>query len=889
MSTLRGWFARLGGLFGKESRERELAAEIESHVQMHVEDNLQGGMTLDEARRQALLKLGGVEQAKEMCRDRRGVPWLEDLLRDVRYALRDLAKNPNFTIIALLTLALGTGATTAIFTLISGVLLKPLTYPHPNDLITVHAQTNRYGDSWGLSYPDFLDSQRDSEPVMQMASWTGGGGTVTEPGEAQYVDGREISSGYFLVLGIPLVRGREFLPEEDRAGGAPVAIISYGLWQRLYGGRDAALGMPLVFESKRYTVVGVAPAGFGVSEVSAEGKTDLYTPLGQNTQLRLRNRAARMIRAIGRLRPGVTFHQAQTAVRLIGLRLAKDYPDDAEQTFGVRELRQEIVGDVRPTLWLLLGAVGLLLMIACANVASLLLARAVSRERELAVRFALGATRGRLVRQCLAEGTVLALCGGVLGLLLATIGFRPFVTLWPGSLPRAEEIHLDWRVWLFALLVSTASGLILSIAPALRASASNLERTFRSESHAIAKGSRLHSAFVATQIGLATILVLSAGLLGRTILRLSSLNPGFDGHNVVTARVALPSAALATPAQTRATWRDLIDHAQRVPGVRSVAVVDTIPMREGINPLGYSASASLPPVDRMPLALATSVTPDYLNVMGVRLREGRFFTEEDRSGAALVIVIDEVLARHAFAGKDPVGQRLWVPAMGPAPVQIVGVVSHVRHWGLAGDDESSIRDQMYYPFAQVPDSLIPFFSTLMSVAVRTDVPPLNVVKPLEEEIRRSSSGSTLYEIRTMDQLASESISRQHFLLVLFAIFAGLALLLACVGIYGLLSYVTGRRVREIGVRMAIGATPQSVVRLVLGQSILMIATGLAAGIAGSLAAGRLLASSVTGVRSNDPFAFVIVTGVLIAAALAASLIPAIRASRIDPTIALRYE
>ena len=865
--------------------EEQLEKELRFHLDEHANKLIAQGNAPDLAQRKARLALGGPEQVKEKCRDARGTRWLEDLFQDFRYALRTLRQRPGFAAVAILTLALGSGATTVMFTVINGVLLKPLAYPEADRLVTLHGKTEKYGEQWGFSYPEFHDYQSASRTLGSVAAWTYGGGTVTKPGEAEYVFGRLISSGLFSVLGVPLAEGRAFLPQEDQPGAAPVAVISYSLWQRRFGGSKETIGQHLILEGKSYTIVGIAPAGFRV-----DGDADIYTPLGQSRDPRMQDRAAFFIHVLGRLQPNVTLAQAQTEISVIARRLAMQYPEDNQgRGMVAHPLSQEVVGDVRPTLWLLLGAVSVVLLIACVNVASLLLARAVSRERELALRVALGASRGRLLRQCLTESTVLGISGGALGILLAFVGIHPFVSLWPGSLPRAEDVQLDWRVLLFALGLSLLSSLLFGLAPALRTPARELERALRGAGRSLAGSTRrLHSDFVVAEVALAVVLLVSAGILGRTLLRLSSLDPGFDTRNVLAAHVALSPAVLENPAKARAAWEDL-DRARRLPGVQSVALADVVPMRVGEDSVGYWATPVPPPPDQLPLALTSIVTPDYLNVMGMRLRQGRFLNEQDRIGHELVVVIDDNLAQHAFVGNDPVGKGLWIQGMASNPVRIVGVVGHVRHWGLAGDDQSRVRDQIYCSFYQLPDPLVHFLSSVMSITVRTTITPLNVAEPLRRELRGPGADQTLYDVHTMDDLVSASLDRQRFLLWLFGIFAGLALLLACIGIYGVLTYLTNQRVPEIGLRMALGASTRDVMRLVLGQSFGMIVVGIAVGILGALAAGRLLEHLVDGTRPTDLSTFTIMIPILLAAALFASFIPARRASRVDPMSALRQE
>jgi predicted permease len=878
--------------------EEHLEKELRFHLDQHVSELIAQGHNPEEARRQATLALGGPEQVKEYCRDSRGTRWLEDFSQDIRFALRMLRKNPGSAAVALLTLALGTGATTVMFTVVDGVLLKPLPYPEAHELVTVRGHTETWNTKifgeQNVAYPDFLDCKRNSRS-LEMAGTLYDGGTVSEPGPPEYVDLREISSGLFSVLRVNLAHGRAFLPEEDLPGGAPAMILGYSFWQRHFGGRPEALGMSVVLDQKRYTVIGIAPADFRLYG----NEPDVYTPIGQDTAAYLQNRSAHPTGVVARLRPGATLANAQSELALIGRHLSEEYADtNGGRTFAVEPLRPEI-GDVRSTLWLLMGAVSLVLLIACVNVASLLLARAVSRDRELSMRAALGASRSRLVRQCLTESAVLALSGGALGILLANIGIRPFVALWPGSLPRAQEVHLDWRVMLFTISVSLLSGLLFGLAPALRSPAHGLEQALRAGARTVSgTARRLHSAFVISEIALAVVLLVAAGMLGRTLLLLSSLDPGVNVSNVLVTRMALSPATLADPGRIRPAWQDVLTRASRLPGVQSVAIVDTFPMREGNNQIGYSISADIPPENQQPTTLATSVTPDYLKVMGIPLHRGRFFDDQDRIGNQLVVVIDDVLAKQAFGTQDPIGKHLWIPGMaspfssgGNAPdaVLVVGVVGHVRHWGLAADDQAQVRAQLYYNFAQVPDPLLPRWSQLMSVAVRTNVAPLSLVESLRQQVRGAAGDQVLYEVRTLDQLASGTLARQRFLLLLFGIFAGLALLLACIGIYGVLAYLTGQRVPEIGVRMALGARPADVMWLVLRQSLGMIFIGVGVGVLGALAAGSLLRHSVEGMQPADPSAFAIMIPVLIFAALFASFVPARRASRVDPMTALRQE
>ena len=874
------WWFRL---FHRRQMEDRLETELRFHLDQHAGDLIARGLTPDEARRKARIALGGPEQVKERCRDARGTRWLEDFWQDTRRALRAFRQKPGFTAVTLMILALGIGATTAMFTVVDSVLLRPLAFSEPERLVTIVGFMKQFGEFWGSSYPDFADLRAESRSLVA-AAWSYGGGTISAPGEPEYLDGRRISSGFFAALGVKPLLGRAFDPEEDRPGGAPVAMISFALWRRRFGGDPSAIGRNLVFDGKAYTVIGIVPAGLQVY-----GEADVFTPLAQ--QSRIQNRQARFLQIVGRLRPGITLGEAQSEVALIARHLDAQYPrSNGGVGMRLRPLQDELVGDVRATLWLLLSAVGLVLAIACVNVASLLLSRALSRERELAMRVALGAGRSRLARECLTESAVLGVGGGLLGILIAKLSVRPFIAFWPGSLPRAEEIHLDWRVFAFAIGLALLSAFFFGLAPALRIPFRNLEPALRAGGRSIAAGSRrLYGTFVISEIALALVLLVSAGMLGNTLLTLSSLDPGLNVHNVLTARFAISPAALRTPAQIRATWQEVLDRLRRAPEVQFATLADVIPMRAGENTLPYRTTAAPLPLNQEPVALASSVTPDYLNVMGIPLRAGRFLNEHDDIGSEPVIVIDENLARRAFGAGDAVGRHLWVPNMSPAPVRVVGVVGHVRHWGMAGDDESRVRDQMYYPFAQVPDSLLPFFSSIMSIAVRTKMAPLSLIEPLRFELRGAAGDQALYEPRTMEQLVSASLARQRFLLFLFGTFAGMALLLASIGIYGVLSYLTAQRVPEIGVRIAVGATVGDIMRLVLGQCLRMVLVGLGIGAVAALAVGRIFRRLVQGMQPAHGATFAIMVPLLVAAALFASFLPARRASRVDPVRALRQE
>jgi predicted permease len=877
------WFSRL---IRRGKMEEQLDEELRFHVDQHAADLIARGYEPQEARRLARIEIGGPEQVREECRDARGTRWLEDFWQDAKYALRTLRQKPGFAAVALLTLALGIGATTVMFTVVNGVLLKPFAYRDPDRLVRLQEQTDwstAYGSIWAYTYPNYLDCKLETHS-MDMLAWATRRGTVTEPEPAEHQTGIEIPSDFFAVLGVDISLGRSFVPDDDRPGAMPVAVLSYAYWQRRFAGSTGAIGTRLTFDGTTYTIVGITPQSFRVEGV----ELPIFTPLGQDTAPWMQNRGMHGLSVWARLRPGATLQQARAELAVVGRRLAQQYPDtNRGRTFIAEILRPDV--DARSMLWMLLGAVGLVLLIACANIASLLLARAISRERELAMRVALGASRGRLVRQCLTESAILAVGGGFLGVLLAFFSIRPFINFWPGELLRKDEVQLDGHVLLFGLAVSIACGLVFGLAPALRAQGRQLDKMLRAGARNLAGGSRrLHGAFVASEIALAMVLLIGAGILGRTLLRLAALDSGVNVHNVLTARLNLSPKTLENAERTRAAWNEILDRVGRVPGVEAVATVDTVPMRQGSNAIGYRTSAAPVPHNEQANLLANCVSPDYVKVMGIRLIKGRFIGDQDRKGAESVVVVDEDMARQAFPGEDPLGRHVWI-GIAPDPATVVGVVGHVRQWGAADDGQTQVRAQLYYPFAQVPDALVHHWSDLMSIAVRSTVDPTTLVESIRREIRGATGDQVIYEINTMEQLYSASLAQERFLLLLFGIFAGLALLLACIGIHGVLAYLTSQRVPEIGIRIALGASAGEVMWMVLRQSLLMIFVGIAAGIGGALGAGHILERLVEGMQRTEPSTFALTISVLVLAALFASLVPARRASRVDPVKALRQE
>lgn len=736
---------------------------------------------------------------------------------------------------------------------------------------------------WSLSYPSFQDVARESRAFGSMAAWRNGGGVVSAPGDADHVAGRQISAGLFALLGAPLLAGREFSAQEDRVGGNPVAVIGQRLWRRRFKENPGVIGRALVLDGRSYTVVGVAAAGFGLGDDS-----DVYIPLGQDASESMRNRQMRKtMNVLARLRPGVSLEQARLELGSIARTVVERQPEVGKAfTFTAVPLRQEIVSGVKPTLELLLGAVVLVLLIGCANLATLLLVRAAAREREVAMRIALGAGRGRLIRQCVTESSVIALLGGALGIGLAAIGVRPFLAIWPGALPRAEEIQLDWRVFMFALAVSLVSSLLFGLAPAMRAPIRHVERALRTGNRATAGPRRLHGAFVASEIAITTVLLVSAGMMGREVLRLSRLDPGINPDNLLTAQVSLSPGVTVDSARIRGAWQDILERVRRIPGVTSVAATDIVPMSGGSDEVGYTTDSAQPTRERMPMALLYAISPDYLKTMGMTLRAGRFISEYDRLGGEPVAVVDEMLAQQSFRGQAPLGRSLNFGLTGP--VRVIGVVAHVKHWGVAQDDSHDVRGQIYFPFAQIPDRFVGVMSSGLSIVVRTSVPPMSLVPAVQREVRGWTNDQAVYNVQTMETIMGGTMAQHRFLLLQFGIFAGLALMLAGIGIYGVVAHLTGMRMQEFGVRMALGATGGDVVGLALGQVVWMVALGVAVGSTASFAAARAL-TAATGASAKDPWTFALMTALLVATALVAGFVPAWRAGSADPVRILRQE
>jgi predicted permease len=869
-------------LFRKPRIEKDLDDEIGSHLELLTDQKIEEGMNPRDARRAACIELGGVEQIKENVRAVRAGLWLETVWQDLRFGVRVLRKNPGFTTVAVLTLALGIGANTAIFSVVESVLLAPLHY-YQSDRLVIVWQTNRF-PRVAISYPNFLDWQRNAHSFQQMTGTAQQEYDLTSPGTSERVDGAEISSGFFSTLGVKLILGREFSPQEDWHGGAPVVIISNHLWISRFDSSPEILSKSVTLNGVNYSIVGVTAPGFHF-----EADADVYTPLAQGAPVELNDRSNHWIACIARLKPGVTISQAQGEINAIQQTLDRLYPE-ADRDLGT--LKQQIVGDVVGTLLVLLGAVALVLLTACANVANLLLARSAARKREFGIRSALGANRVRFVRQLLTESVLLSLAGGVLGVSVAALGVRLMLAVAPGTLPRRQEISLNLAVLLFTLGIAVAAGVLFGLVPAFKSSKSNLQGALRESDRASSSQHRVQSAFVIIQMAVTLVLLVGSGLLLRTIHRLAEVNPGFDTQHILTFKVGVSSSLTKTVSATRIAYEQLIERIRTIPGVQAADFTDVVPLtRQGGTMPFWIGSLRPASLQEAPRLVGFLTGPDYLQTMGIPLLRGRFFTLEDTGNSPCVVVIDSIFARMYFQDSDPIGQMLSFGFTTVGPCQIVGVVGHVRDWELS-DPATRVQNQVYFPFYQDPDAWVPLNYPDATVMVRTQLDTATVIPAIKAAVFGASSDQPVYRIRPIQDIVAESMSTQRFPMIVLGAFAASALLLASVGIYGVISYSVTQRVREIGIRMALGAKTSEILRMVIAQSLRVSLTGLMIGASVALILTRLLSSFshlLYGVGTNDPLTFVATSLVLTAVAVLACYVPARRATRIDPTTALRHE
>jgi predicted permease len=820
-------------------------------------------------------------------------------LQDLRYAIRQLAKSPSFAVIAIVTLTLGIGANTAIFSVVNGVLLNPLPYPEPNRIVVLFHDKPAFRTG-SISYPNFDDWRRDNQSFSSMAAYREiGGVTLSGNGEPEVVTGQMVSAGFFEILGIRPVLGRTFRDDEDQLGANPTVMISEGLWKRKFASDPRVVGKTVILDGQGRTIIGIIPASFRLKMWNFE-YGDVYEPIGEYSQPQFRNRNASWgTDALARLKPGVSLSDAGNDMARVNRGLAAAFPDvDANIKTFMMPMKEVLVGEVRPALLVLLGAVGFVLLIACVNVANLMLARSTSRSREFAVRVAMGAGQGRLVRQVLTESVALALIGGALGLLLAHWGTRTALAFLPQALPRSENVGLDGRVLLFTLAAATLAGVVFGLVPALKTSHTQVSTTLNEFRRSVAgTRSRAQSTFVVVEMAMALVLLVGAGLMVRTLMRLWTLSPGFDPHNVLTFTISMPpSLADQSPDAVRTEYRELSQMLRSVPGVESLSLEwGSHPMKGDTEEGFYLEGESRPAhVADLPFTLLYMVEPSYLQVMRVPLLRGRFLTDADNEHASPVIVIDEDFAARYFAGKDPIGRHIYRvdPITGEArPNEIVGLVGHVRQWGLADDSTETMKAQVYQPITQATDRRTGLIARSTHVYLRTKegVAPTSVFNAIRNKLAQRNGDLVAFEPESMEGIVADSIARQRFTMILFTAFAVVALVLASVGIYGVLSYVVGQRTQEIGIRMALGAQRRDVLGTFLRDGARMTLIGVAAGGIAALALTRLMSSILFDVKPTDPLTFAAVALLLCLIALLACYIPARRAASVDPMQALRSE
>ncbi len=814
------------------------------------------------------------------------------LLEDLRYGLRMLRKNLGFTVVAVVTIALGIGANTALFSVVNGVLLNPLPYPQPDQLVTLHESKPNF-DRGSISFPNFLDWQRENRTFSSMAVARGAGFNLTGLGDAEQVNGQLISGDFFRVLGVKTVIGQSFTSEEDLPGRTPVALISAAFWQRKFNSAPDVLEKSITLDGKDYAIGGVIPASFNLALPGFRG-VDIYVPIVHWNNPLLLNRGAGLgIHGIGRLKPGVPIEQAQADMDRVARNLTAAYPvDDKGIGVALVPLKELMTGGVRPFLLALLAAVGFVLMIACVNVANLMLARSTTRAREFAVRAALGAGRGRMVRQVLTESVLLAGAGGILGTLFAAWGTQAALGLLPTALPRAEEVGLDARVLIFTMLVSLAAGILFGLAPALKTARHDLNTTLKEGGRGVsAERHRTQSVFVVAEIALALVLLTGAGLMIRSLARLWNVDPGFNPRNVLTFGLSLsPSMTNASPDAIRSYLREFDNKLEGLPGVQAASLSwGAFPLTGDDERLFWIDGQPKPASQNdMNWTLEYIVEPDYLKTMGIMLQRGRFISQRDDERAPLVVVVDDVFARQYFPRQNPIGKRIDFNDYS-SPAEIVGIVGHVKQWGLDSDDTQPLRAQVYLSLMQLPDKVMLLVPVGMGAAVRSKDESPGVFDSIRRTSKQMSDQQIIYSAQTMDEVIAGSLAARRFSMIIFAAFAILALVLASIGIFGVTSYLVGQRTREIAIRMALGAERPHILRLVLGPGGRLALAGVGVGLAAAFGLTRLMASLLYGVAPTDPMTFGAVAMLLILVALAACYIPARRASKVDPLVALRWE
>ncbi len=875
---------RIRGVFTRRRVDEDFQQELDSHLELMTEENIRRGMTPEEARRAARVCLGGVTQLRETHRELHGLPWIEPLVQDVRYALRMLRKNPGFAAVAILTLALGIGATTAIFSVVNAVLLRPLPYQDADRLVVIL----HYG-SGPVSPANFIDWRSQNHVFERMGAaeyWTPNLTGVDKP---ERVWALHITSDILPLLGIQPLLGRMFLHEEDVRGREHEVILSFHAWQRRFGGDSGIIGRSIALDGEKYTIVGVMPPEFKFALFWAT-KAELWAPLsltGRETE-----RGGNSLRLFARLKPGVTLEQARAEMATITSRLEQEYPG-TNRDYIVLPLKEKVVGDIQPALLVLLGAVSFVLFIACANVAHMLLARSAARQKEVAVRKALGAGRSRMIRQFLTESLLLTLLGAAAGLLLALWGIRVLVTLSPADIPRVDTVTLDGHVLLFVLAVSVLTGVCFGIAPALQASTVNLNDSLKEGGRGSSEGfhrNRLRSLLVASEFALALILLVGAGLMIRSFIALQSIDPGFNPDHVLSMVVSLTGSQSAEPSHRVAFDRALLEQVRALPGVKSASAINHLPLAGDLWTRSFIIQGRpIPRPGEAPEAVYRMVMPGYFHTMNIPMLRGRDVTEGDGLNAPPVVIVNEALARQCWPGEDPIGKRFALEDSLPNPewITVVGVVKNAREkdWAATPDME------MYLPFLQsreYRESPQSHF-TYVTLVVRTSGDSASLASAIASRVWALDRNVTVSQVQSMQEVVANATAQPRFNLLLLGAFATVALILAGVGIYGVMSYSASRRTHEIGVRMALGAKRADVLKLVTRQGMMLALVGAATGLEGSFGLTRMMSSLLYGVHPDDPVTIIGVSLLLGLVALVASYIPARRAMKVDPMVALRYE
>ncbi|MCI0387434.1 MAG: ABC transporter permease [Acidobacteria bacterium] len=822
---------------------------------------------------------------------------MQNLIQDLRYGLRMLLKKPGFTLIAIITLALGIGANTAIFSVVNSVLLRPLPYPESDRLVYLN-ESGLQMRGMSISYPNFTDWRAQNQVFEKLGVFNRNSYNLTGSGEAERIVTGQMSADLFSALRVNPALGRIYTNEEDQPGGPPVVVLSYGLWQRRFGGNTQLLNQTLTFNGRGYTVIGVMPPGF-----QFPSRVEMWVPVGQlSDQPSWRQRGNHPgLNGVARLKPGVTLEQARADLERIAVNLEKQYPDsNMGNRVNIRPLMEIFVSDVRPALWTLLVAVSFVLLIACANVANLLLARAMTRQKEMALRAALGASRWRVVRQLLTESVLLSLIGGGLGLLLARWGVKLILSISPDGIPRSREIGIDGRVLVFTCAISILTGIIFGLAPALQASKTDVQEALKDTARTMTAGRRwVRSGLVVVEMALTLMLLIGAGLLIRSFYRLTQVNPGFSYDHLLSFSVSLPQRKYQSPQQQLNFYDQMLQKIRSVPGVELVGISSGLPLGNNGWQTSYVVEGQPPPPPgKTPLMEACLASSDYFKAMGIPLLRGRNFTEQDnlshlteeklrslnenqrQTAGVDVMIIDEEFARRQWPNEDAIGKRIrWGNDPRAPVITVVGVVGRVKMDGLNRD---SNREQGYFHYRQLP------FSG-MTVTVKSTIEPGQMVAAVRQQVTAIDSEQPIYGVRTLEQIRSDSIAPQRLNLTLLGIFASVALALALIGIYGVMSYAVNQRTHEIGVRMALGAQSRDVLKLVVRQGMKLALAGVVIGLIASFALTRLMEGLLFGVRATDPVTYSIIALLLIVVALLACYVPARRATKVDPMVALRYE